>query len=30
VTVNGDEVTEGINPGDFYAPPGTFPPSPLP
>ncbi|MBK6645718.1 MAG: hypothetical protein IPG44_08180 [Anaerolineales bacterium] len=30
VTVNSDETTTGINPGDFYAPPGTFPASPVP
>lgn len=30
VEVKSGGVTQGINPGDFYAPPGTFPPSPLP
>jgi hypothetical protein len=30
VNVIDGQVTQGINPGDFYAPPGTFPPSPLP
>lgn len=30
VEVKSGEVTQGINPGDFYAPPGTFPPSPTP
>ncbi|GAB4566087.1 MAG: hypothetical protein Fur0017_04290 [Anaerolineales bacterium] len=30
VEVKSGEVTQGINPGDFYAPPGTFPPSPAP
>lgn len=30
VEVKSGEVTQGINPGDFYAPAGTFPPSPLP
>jgi len=30
VNVLDGQVTQGINPGDFYAPPGTFPPSPVP
>jgi hypothetical protein len=30
VAVTGDAETTGINPGDFYAPPGTFPASPAP
>ncbi len=30
VEVKSGEVTQGINPGDFYAPPGTFPPLPAP
>jgi hypothetical protein len=30
VNVTGDAITPGINPGDFYAPPGTFPASPVP
>jgi hypothetical protein len=30
VSVTSGEVTEGINPGDFYAPEGTFPAYPLP
>lgn len=30
VTVTSDSITTGINPGDFYAPPGTFPNSPVP
>ncbi|NWF64655.1 MAG: hypothetical protein HXY38_10150 [Chloroflexi bacterium] len=30
VEVKSGEVTQGINPGDFYAPPGTFPHSPVP
>ena len=30
VTVNNAAVTSGINPGDFYAPAGSFPPYPLP
>jgi hypothetical protein len=30
VTVNSAAVTSGITPGDFYAPPGTFPAYPLP
>lgn len=29
VEVKSGEVAQGINPGDFYAPPGTFPPSPV-
>lgn len=29
VEVKSDSVTQGINPGDFYAPPGTFPASPV-
>ncbi|MCL4271704.1 MAG: hypothetical protein KJZ72_19250 [Anaerolineales bacterium] len=29
VEVKSGEVTQGINPGDFYAPPGTFPSAPL-
>jgi hypothetical protein len=28
VEVKSGEVTQGINPGDFYAPQGTFPPAP--
>jgi hypothetical protein len=28
VEVKSGEVTQGINPGDFYAPDGTFPPAP--
>jgi hypothetical protein len=30
VVVTGGSVTEGIDPGDFYAPEGSFPPYPLP
>ena len=30
VEVKNGEVTQGINPGDFYAPSGTFPPNPVP
>jgi len=30
VEVKSGEVAQGINPGDFYAPPGTFPASPAP
>ena len=30
VNVTSDAITTGINPGDFYAPPGTFPNSPVP
>lgn len=30
VAVKGGETTQGVNPGDFYAPPGTFPASPVP
>ena len=30
VEVKSDEVTQGIDPGDFYAPPGTFPAAPAP
>lgn len=30
VEVKSGEVAQGINPGDFYAPPGTFPPAPAP
>ncbi|MBI3169412.1 MAG: hypothetical protein HYZ22_13090 [Chloroflexi bacterium] len=30
VEVKSGEVAQGINPGDFYAPPGTFPAAPAP
>lgn len=30
VNVIDGQVTQGVNPGDFYAPPGTFPAYPLP
>lgn len=30
VNITGGEVVSGIDPGDFYAPPGTFPMSPVP
>lgn len=30
VEVKSGEVAQGINPGDFYAPAGTFPPAPAP